>query len=112
MIGIRECQDGEGGPGNPSTLEVGAGESEPRSASATDFEHCLSFLGPGLKHTNKKRGAVPQVLRRAEAKVQEGRGREMWLGRGTREWKMLCKETACYQEVPLMTHSPDTSGVC
>lgn len=82
VTGIRECQDGEGGPGNPSTLEVGAGESEPRSALAIDFEHCLSFVGPGLKHTNKKRGAVPQVLRRAEAKVQEGYGREMWLGSG------------------------------
>lgn len=54
---------------NPSTLELEAGGSEPRPASATEFEHCLSFVGPGLKHTNNKRGAVSQVLRLTEAKV-------------------------------------------
>lgn len=62
MTGIKECQDGEGGPDSPGTLEVGVGGPEPRSASATEFEHCLSFVGPGLKHTNRKRGVVPQVL--------------------------------------------------
>lgn len=87
VTGIKECQDGEGGPGNPSTLEAGARGSEPRSASATDFEHCLSFVGPGLKHINRKRGAVPQVLRPAEAKIHRAMERDMasvwWtLGRG------------------------------
>lgn len=93
----------KGGSGNPSTLELEAGGSEPRSASATEFEHCLSFVGPGLKHKQQKRGNVPGL----ETNRSKGLRRpETWpVPGGLWEGKMLHKEIACYQEVPLMTHS-------
>lgn len=45
---------------NPSTLKVGAGGSGSRSASAIEFEHCLSFHKM-LSQTNSNRGAVFQA---------------------------------------------------
>ena len=84
--------------------------SEPRSASAAEFEHCLSFVGPGLKHTNRKRGAEPQVLR-LEKQRSKGAGEEAWpVPSGLWEGDDAVQGDSLLPESATMTHSPDTGG--
>lgn len=79
----------KGGSGNPSTLELEAGGSEPRSASATEFEHCLSFVGPGLKHKQQKRGSVPGLETNRSKGV-----RRLWKRDVAGAWWTLGREDA------------------